>query len=167
VNIRYPEGLRPTRKSVLDDKVVKTFTGGVNYFPFCPENKDIGMLDNILKRFGEDIYSVNLRLFEEILENIISESDDWDPGDFKGVTQAIRNENPSAQGKLIVRRNRNIGKGTGTLLSPNDRILGDSIIDEVVLTMYKITGDKDKGWDGRQIWIPNIKLPGQDVYYCV
>ncbi|MGE4274175.1 MAG: Z1 domain-containing protein [Desulfitobacterium sp.] len=167
VNIHYPEKLRPTRKNVLDDGVVKTFTGGVNYFPFYPENKDIGTLDGILERFGEDTYSVNLRLFEEILENVISESDDWEPEDFKGFIQTIRTENPSAQGRLIVRRNRDIGKGTGTLLSPTDRALGDSIKDEAVLTMYKITGNKDKGWNGRQIWIPNIKLPGKEVYYCI
>lgn len=167
VNIHYPEKLRPTRKNVLDDGVVKTFTGGVNYFPFYPENKDISILDSILERFGEDTYSVNLRLFEEILDNIISESDDWEPEDFKGFIQTIRTENPSAQGRLIVRRNRDIGKGTGTLLSPTDRALGDSITDEAVLTMYKITGNKDKGWNGRQIWIPNIKLPGKEVYYCI
>lgn len=167
VNIHYPEKLRPTRKNVLDDGVVKTFTGGVNYFPFYPENKDINKLDSILERFGEDTYSVNLRLFEEILENVISESDDWEPEDFKGFIQTIRAENPSAQGRLIVRRNRDIGKGTGTLLSPTDRALGDSITDEAVLTMYKITGNEDKGWKGRQIWIPNIKLPGKEVYYCI
>ncbi len=167
VNIHYPKKLRPTRKNVLDDGVVKTFTGGVNYFPFYPENEDISKLDSIIERFGEDTYSVNLRLFEEILENIISGSDDWEPEDFKGFIQTIRTENPSAQGRLIVRRNRDIGKGTGTLLSPTDRALGDSITDEAVLTMYKITGNKDKGWNGRQIWIPNIKLPGKEVYYCI
>ncbi len=167
VNIHYSEKLRPTRKSVLDDGVVKTFTGGVNYFPSYPENKDISKLDSILERFGEDTYSVNLRLFEEILENIISESDDWKPEDFKSFVQTIRTENPSAQGKLIVRRNRDIGKYTGTLLSPTDRVLGDSITEEAVLILYKITGNKDKGWNGRQIWIPNIKLPGKDVYYCI
>lgn len=167
VNIHYPEKLRPTRKNVLDEGVVKTFTGGVNYFPFYPENKDISKLDSILERFGEDTYSVNLRLFEEILENITSESDDWEPEDFKGFIQTIRTENPSAQGRLIVRRNRDIGKGTGTLLSPTDRALGDSITDEAVLTMYKITGNKDKGWNGAQIWIPNVKLPGKEVYYCI
>ena len=72
---------------------------------------------------------------------------------------------PTAQGKLIVRRNRDIGKGTGTLLSPTDRRLGDEHPDDLVLTMYKITGNKDKGWDGTQIWIPNIKLPGDCAYY--
>lgn len=167
INIHYPQKLRPTRKNVLDDDVVKTFTGGVNYFPFYSDNRDISILDNILERFGDDVYSVNLRLFEEIFKNIVSESNDWEPDKFKGFIQTIRAENPSAQGRLIVRRNRDIGKGTGTLLSPTDRAIGDSIMDEAVLTMYKITGNKNKGWNGRQIWIPNIKLPGKEVYYCI
>ena len=64
---------------------------------------------------------------------------------------------------LIVRRNRDIAKGTGTMLSPNDRALGDTYKDTVVLTMYKVTGNK--GWEGQQIWMPNIKLPGDVTYY--
>lgn len=67
------------------------------------------------------------------------------------------------EGKLIVRRDRDIAKGTGTLLSPNDRKLGDQFSDSVVLTVYKVTGNK--GWNGQKIWIPNIKLPGTAVYY--
>lgn len=49
------------------------------------------------------------------------------------------------------------------MLSPNDRKLGDQFSDAVVLTVYKVTGNK--GWNGQQIWIPNIKLPGTAVYY--
>ena len=165
VNIHYPEKLRPTRKNVLDDDVVKTFTGGVDYFPFSPENKDIDILDKMLSKFGSDVYSVNLNVFVNILDNVVSESDDWKPGNFISVLQTILAENPSAQGKLIVRRDRDIGRETGTLLSPNDRAIGKAITDFPVLTMYKVTGSK--GWNGRKIWIPNIKLPGTDVYYCV
>ncbi len=60
---------------------------------------------------------------------------------------------------MIVRRNRNISKGTGTLLSPDDRALGDSIKKLPVLILYRVEGEKDKGWDGMPLWIPNIKLP--------
>ena len=79
VNIRYPQKLRPTRKNVLDNNVVLMFTGGVDYFPFSPNNKSIKAIDDLLSRFGEDTYSVNLNTFINILENIISESDDWKP----------------------------------------------------------------------------------------
>jgi len=165
VNIHYPEKLRPTRKNVLDNEVVITFIGGVDYFPFSPENKNIETIDELMSRFGEETYSVNLNIFVNVLENIISETDDWKPSNFISILQTILAEKPGAQGKLIVRRNRDIGKGTGTMLSPNDRSIGKAITDLPVLTMYKVTGDK--GWGGRKIWVPNIKLPGTDVYYCI
>lgn len=167
VNIHYPKKLRPTRKNVLDNKVVLTFSGGVDYFPFSPDNKSIESIDGLLSRFGEDTYSVNLNIFINVLENIISNTDDWKTENFISILQTMLSGNRGMQGKLIVRRERDIGKGTGTLLSPNDRTLGKTITDFPVLTMYKVTGNKEKGWDGRKIWIPNIKLPGTDVYYCI
>jgi len=165
VNIHYPKKLRPTRKNVLDNEVVLTFTGGVDYFPFAPDNKNIEMIDKLLNRFGDETYTVSLNLFINILENIVSETDDWKPDNFIGILQTMLAEKPGTQGKLIVRRDRDIGKGTGTMLSPNDRALGKAITDFPVLTMYKVTGEK--GWGERKIWIPNIKLPGTDVYYCI
>ena len=165
VKIYYPTGLRPTRRNVLDKKAVSIFSGGVNYFPFYPTNKNISTLDVLLKPFGEDVYSVNLKLIMRLLEETGSESGDWDVTAFIGFVKTFITESPSAQGRLIVRRERDISKGTGTLLSPNDRRLGDEINDEIVLTLYKIKGEK--GWDNQQLWIPNIKLPGDIVYYSV
>lgn len=163
LKIFYPTGLKPTRKNVLDKKAVGIYSGGVNYFPFYPVNKDIDALDEILSAFDKDIYSVSLKLFTRILDLLDSETEDWNAKVFKGFINSMLAENPSAQGKLIVRRNRDIAKGTGTLLSPNDRRLGDEYEDVVVFTIYKVTGNK--GWNGEKIWIPNIKLPGECVYY--
>lgn len=163
LKIFYPTGLKPTRKNVLDKKAVGVYSGGVNYFPFYPVNKDINALDEILSAFENDTYSVSLKLFTRILDLLDSETEDWNAKVFKGFINSMLVENPSAQGKLIVRRNRDIAKGTGTLLSPNDRKLGDGYEEEVVLTIYKVTGNK--GWNGEQLWIPNIKLPGECVYY--
>ena len=64
---------------------------------------------------------------------------------------------------MIVRLNGDIAKGTGTLLSPNDRKLGDDFQEELVFTLYKVSGRK--GWKGKELWIPNIKLPGNMIYY--
>ena len=94
-----------------------------------------------------------------------SEVDDWNAKVFIGFINTFLAADPATQGKLIVRRNRDIGKGTGTLLSPVDRKLGDEYTEEVVLTVYKITGNISKGWDGEELWIPNIKLPGDYAYY--
>lgn len=165
IKIIYPTKLRPTRKNVLDKKAVGIYSGGVNYFPFYPVNKDVSALDTLLQPFNDDLYSVSLKLIVKILEQLKSEVDDWNVKAFIGFVNSFLAINPAEQGKLIVRRNRDIGKGTGTLLSPNDRRIGDDYPDDLVLTMYKITGNKDKGWDGTQIWIPNMKLPGDCAYY--
>lgn len=165
IKIVYPTGLKPTRKNVIDKMAVSIYTGGVNYFPFYPVNKNIQVLDGILQPFSDNVYTVSLKLMIKILENMDSEVNDWDPRAFIGFLNTILSSNPIEQGKLIVRRNRDIGKGTGTLLSPTDRKLGDDFTEQVVLTMYKITGNADKGWNGEQLWIPNIKLPGDYAYY--
>ena len=66
---------------------------------------------------------------------------------------------------MIVRRNRDVAQGTGALLSPNDWRLGSEFPSNLVLTMYQVTGNK--GWSGRKLWIPNIKLPNDIIYYDV
>lgn len=162
VKITYPSGLRPTRKSVLDKNAVEIFTGGVNYFPLYPINDKIEDIDALLERFADGEYTVTLKMFLEILKHTVSERGDWNNRCFSEFIKTILADNPLAQGELIIRRGRNIGKGTGTLLSPNDRKLGDSYKDVAVLTMYKVVADK--GWID-EVWIPNIKLPGGNIYY--
>lgn len=165
IKIFYPQGLNPTRKNVIDRKAVTIYSGGVNYFPCCPLNKNLANLDKLLRPFESDVYSVNLKFMIKLLDNIDSELGDWKSDVFISFLNTLLASNPSEQGKLIVRRNRDIGKSTGTLLSETDRLLGNQYQDQTVLTMYKITGNQDKGWDGRQIWIPNLKLPGTCIYY--
>lgn len=166
IKVYYPVGLNPTRAAVLDNKRVFTLSGGTNYYPFDPDNSSIEDLDNLLAVFDEKepSYQVGLRLMKEIFNHITS-AEDFDVSSFVSVLDAILSEKPSAQGILIVRRNRDIAKGTGALLSPNDWSLGNSFTDCVVLTMYKVTGRK--GWAGKELWIPNIKLPNNMVYYDV
>ena len=166
VLINY-NSVSPTRSNVIDKNALIKLYGGVNYFPFTPINKSIPALDEILKPFTQDLpYSANLRKFIEILQQITAESGDWNSEDFVNILQSLISLDPAAQGKLIVRRERNIGKGTGTLLSATDRELGDSITDVPALTMYKITGEKE-GWNNEKLWIPNIKLPNNKVYYIM
>lgn len=165
VKMYYPKGLNPTRKNVIDKRAINLLSGGVNYFPFSPKNVSIEDLDRILASFGEECYSVNLNIIITILKMIISENDDFDISSFISCIESFIAENPGKQGILIVRRNRDITQGTGTLLSQNDRELGDKYSDTIVLTMYKVTGNK--GWLGQQLWIPNIKLPSDLVYYNI
>lgn len=166
IKIYYPEGLNPTRANVLDHQKVFVLSGGTNYYPFNPDNSSIDDLDKLLAPFDdrEPFYQINLRLMKEVLSHITS-ADDFLIPSFVSILNAILAEQPSAQGILIVRRNRDVAKGTGALLSPNDWSLGGSFSDCVVLTMYKVTGRK--GWGGRELWVPNIKLPNSVDYYDV
>ena len=166
IRIFYPQGLNPTRANVLDNKKVFTLSGGTNYYPFNPENDSIEELDRLLSPFdeGESFYQVNLRLMKEIFTHVTSD-EDFDIKSFVSVLDTILAEKPAAQGILIVRRGRDVAKGTVALLSPNDWNLGASFTDKVVLTMYKVTGRK--GWNERELWVPNIKLPSNIVYYNV
>lgn len=166
VKIYYPEGLNPTRKNVLDNNHVEIITGETNYYPFNPDNDSIDEISKLLHVFSENepYYQVSLRLVKEILSHIIP-SPDFKLSAFCSVLDTIMSEHPTGQAILIVRRERNVSQGTGALLSPNDWQLGKSFSKNVVLTMYQVTGEK--GWNGKNLWIPNIKLPSNTVYYDV
>lgn len=166
VKIYYPNGLNPTRKNVLDSEHVEILSGGTNYYPFRPDNDSVKGITEILKPFSdtEPYYQVSLRLLKEILSHIIP-SPDFKLTAFQSVIDTILSDQPTGQGILLVRRNRNVAQGTGALLSPNDWQLGGSFTDKVVLTMYQVTGTK--GWGSKQLWIPNIKLPNNSMYYDV
>ncbi len=166
VKIRYSPGLQPTRKNVLDADRIETISGGTNYFPSQPDNVSIEDISKILHSFSEKelFYQVSLRLIQKILSYIIP-SPDFRLEVFQSILESLLADNPMAQGILIVRRARDIAQGTGAMLSPNDWKLGARFTEQTVLTMYQVTGSK--GWGGKQLWIPNIKLPSNTVYYDV
>lgn len=166
VKLYYPNGLNPTRKNVLDNDHVDILSGGTNYYPFYPDNDTIEDISKLLEPFSEveNYYQVSLKMIKEILAHIIP-SPDFKLDAFQAVLDTILAEQPAGQGILIVRRNRNIAQGTGALLSPNDWALGNSFTNKIVLTMYQVTGTK--GWRGKQLWVPNIKLPDNTIYYDV
>lgn len=166
IKMYYPKGLRPTRKNVVDNSRLCVIAGGVSYFPSYPINDSIEELDRMLGAFEEnDGYLVSLKLIYQLLQMIDSERGDWRKKGYISFLNSYMSEDLSRQGVLIVRRDRDITKGTGTLLSPTDRALISNIQDKVSLTMYKVTGTK--GWDNQKLWIPNIKFPDGLVFYQV
>ncbi|MBD5637569.1 restriction endonuclease [Clostridium botulinum] len=166
IKIYYPKGLNPTRKNVLDNNHVKILSGGTNYYPYNPDNASIEDISKLLEPFLDDelYYQVNLRFIKEVLSHIVPSSD-FKLSAIQSVIDILLSDKPTGQGILIVRRGRNITQGTGALLSPNDWQLGGTFLDKVVLTMYQVTGTK--GWGGQPLWIPNIKLPHDTMYYDV
>lgn len=166
IKIYYPEGLSPTRRNVLDNDHVEFISGGTNYYPNYPDNDSIEGISKIMEPFSNDepYYQVSLRLIKELLSHVIP-SPDFKLKAFCSVIDTMLSESPAGQGILIARRNRDVAQGTGALLSPNDWNLGSSFSSKVVLTMYQVTGNK--GWGGKPLWVPNIKLPDGIIYYDV
>lgn len=161
VSLLYPPGVRPTRLNVIDKNALNLIVGGVNYFPGLPKRKHTKQIDEMLQEYGnEGTHEITLNHLINLLEKFESElRSDWSNKGFINCIKALKASKSENKAMLIVKRNRSISKGTGTLLSPDDRSLGESIRNYPVLTLYRLEGEIDKGWDGNPIWVPNIKLP--------
>lgn len=165
INLLHFKGTKPTRNSVVDQTALSIIAGGVNYFPSYPVAKNLGYIDQAVKGYkSEEFEIVNIDLGINLLNKLASEKkEDWDQYAFLNAFKTIKATNSSAKIVLIIRKGRNISKGTGTLLSPNDRKLGLSFNDIPVLTLYRIEGGKD--WKKLPIWVPNIKFPREMNFY--
>lgn len=167
IELIYAKGINPTRKNVLDKDFLNVIVGGVNMFPRFPKGNNTTEIDTILAPYkGKNIVDVDFQTILSILSHVGSEvSADFDSEVFSDCIIALAKKRPKIKFKLIVRYDRDISKGTGTLLSPNDRALDDQYKEEVVLTLYRVIGQKEKGWDGNPLWIPNIKFPSDSCFY--
>jgi len=163
--------LRPTRKSVVDQEKYDYIVGGVNYFPPTPDQDNAQSMDRILESYDDakKMHDITIDEAISILKNLKSDQTvRWSIPAFINALDATkaRRDAPDIV-KLIVRRDRNISKGTGTLLSPDDRSLGNDIKNDPVITLYRLNGQTDRSWRGNPFWIPNIKMPEGKVYHRV
>ncbi len=172
VKIVLGKGINPTRKAVVDRNSYGYLVGGVNSFPHDPIEQPPLALDDLLeKRVGstDGVYEVGVDTLIEVLSAIAcDETDTWAASDYIVALKSICQDEASKEpARLIVRRDRNIGRGTGTLLSPSDQQLGKEFHYLPVLTLYRVTGSASKGWSGNPFWIPNVKLPSGKVIHLV
>ncbi len=166
IQIILPENILPTRKNVIANKFLNILTGGVNYFPNYPFENNASNIDPILINYFDGLHDIEVELLFKIFDNLgVYIHDDWDKNKFINSVYAFQQRRPNVKVKLLLARNRNISKGTGTLLSPNDRKVGDSFESEIVLTLYRVNGKLENGWNGDPFWIPNIKFPNEFVIY--
>jgi hypothetical protein len=163
--------IKPTRKSVIDIRKYDYIIGGVNYFPPSPDQDNGNSLDGLLNKYDDShpIHDIKISEMIEILNGIKDDiANDWSIESFKNALLAVKSQKGTPDlAKLIIRRNRNITRGTGTLLSPDDRKLGDGFSNLPVLTLYRLNGLKENKWNGYPFWIPNIKLPSGKVFHRV
>ncbi len=160
-----PRGIQPTRKAVVEDLADDCIVGGVNHFPVNPYQGNWQKLEEGLQPFSETtpFHAIDANLAASLLWNSGNDELGGIPSTIFG--QAIESINSGGRAILIVRRDRSISANTGTLLSPDDRLLGSQFKNDVVVTFYELIGEVSKGWDGTRFWIPNVRLPGNKVVY--
>lgn len=170
-------GVSPTRSTVLDKRFVGKLTGGVNYFASNPVNKDFVALDKKLNKLVQtkgDDFEVDLRAMRSILDDFKTSPEDLDIPTFQLALDQIGMESPTLTARIIVRTNRQVSHGTGTLLAPNDQRLARSEDSKPLLILYRIENVNSAAvregrsqWSNDPIWVPNVRLPDRKVYYRI
>lgn len=160
-----PRGMQPTRAAVVQDLASDCIVGGANHFPINPSQVNASKLDDLLKNFAEteSHYIVDAKEAANYLA--ATETEELGGIERSIFEEAIKNINLDGKVILAVRRDRAISANTGTLLSPDDRRLSSRYEKDAVLILYRLTGEKAKGWEGEPFWVPNVKLPGHRVIY--
>ena len=136
-------------------------------FPIQPIENNTTQLDPLLLNYSNEESAI---VDKDFAINLLrycgsNNSEDFPNDKFISSIEALANKRPSIKCRIIIRANRNLSKGTGTLLSENDRILGSHYNDEIVLTVYRVNGNIEQGWNGSPLWIPNIKFPSNCCFY--
>ena len=167
IQLILPEGLSPTRKCVIDRGLLSLVQGGVNFFPFEPDESNASAMDALLSNVdSREPITVSANFMLEVFGALgMYADDDWNKARFVQCLEATSKTPSEISCKLIVRRNRDISKATGSLLSETDRQLVNELSNDVVLVLYRLNGSVSCGWQGHSFWIPNIKFPDRFVYY--
>ena len=165
VQVITPQGIAPTRNAVVEDLADDCIVGGAHHFPVSPNQNNSTNLDSLLERFSPEVsfYLIDSEEASSLLTETMNEELGGIPS--RIFVDSIKHINNDGKVVLIVRRNRQISANTGTLLSPDDRKLANGLKDDAVLTLYQLTGEKDRGWSGTPFWIPDVKLPSHRVVY--
>ncbi|WP_257202420.1 Z1 domain-containing protein [Corynebacterium cystitidis] len=168
INVQLDDSIKPTRSSVLNREFIRPIVGGVNYFAENPVVPNMDQLDELLRGFeaaGENFIWVSSQTLVSILSHFETDPDDFPIENYTSALLTLLKKNPGHQSSLVIRTGRKVSQATGSLLSPKDRALSDSINATAVLVLYRIEGNL--GWASNPIWVPNIKLPEGNVYYRI
>jgi hypothetical protein len=160
-HLLYANGIRPTRKAVIDSQRLAQIVGGVNYFAAFPLNTTLAELDSLLLSYdGKGFTDCPISFIVDILSHIGSENqeNDWNSHEYINALNMVAEKENLKTAKLLVSARRKITKGKGTMLSEKDRLDIDKYTSDIALIMYRMVDDPELGWGG-SIWMPNIKLP--------
>ena len=155
-----PPNIAPTRKNVIDKSTYITLSGGVNYFISSSSPKNTTLIDSYLSKCTSGI-TYDISWLVTLLD--IFESDDPLLEKFKYASNLLIGSS-FASVKVFIRLDRNISKGTGTMLSPDDRILSRDHPQFTKVFLYRLVGKTSHGWAGKPMWLVNIKFPDDCIF---
>lgn len=167
VTILEPEGVKLTRKNVLDQEALIPIIGDSNSYFEAVTHKNTAILDTALGMHDKE-EEISIEKAVEVL-GMIEPDEDSEGEDLDLYIRCLKTLKSAGEKScyLIVRTDRDIAKGTGSLLSPNDRAKGAAVTDKTVVTLYRVNGQIEKGWSGSPLWIPNLKFPKGCCFYSV
>lgn len=155
-----PEKVSPTRKNVVDKSTYVTLSGGVNYFIESSDPEFTESIDDFLEKTNNES-DQNINWLIELLEKFVSKDPMLDQ--FKYVSKLLVNSE-LVNVKVYIRRSRDISRGTGTMLSVDDRLLSKKYGKSTVAFLYKLNGKVENGWGGKQLWLLNLCFPNNCVF---
>ncbi|EMU0390578.1 DEAD/DEAH box helicase [Neisseria gonorrhoeae] len=171
IQVIYPKNINPTRKNVLKFDSINQIVGGVNYFPLHPNEDNLSEINKILPsilkdEIQSDLYQIDIEDLFLVLDKLGRYvPDDWNKEKFIAGVEALKAQRPSFKTYVLIKTGRKLSRATGTMLSEDDRKLGETYPNDLFLTLYQVVGNKDKGWQGKDFWLPNIKLPHNGLVY--
>ncbi|ENX3816746.1 Z1 domain-containing protein [Neisseria gonorrhoeae] len=171
IQVIYPKNINPTRKNVLKFDSINQIVGGVNYFPLHPNEDNLSEINKILPsilkdEIQSDLYQIDIEDLFLVLDKLGRYvTDDWNKEKFIAGVEALKAQRPSFKTYVLIKTGRKLSRATGTMLSEDDRKLGEKYPNDLFLTLYQVVGNKDKGWQGKDFWLPNIKLPHNGLVY--
>jgi hypothetical protein len=173
IQLIYAKEIPPTRRNVIDSDTRVEITGGVNYAAFYPVNDSLTELDALLLPYSQcgtthSFKEADIDVIVNVLLLIGSENIDgaWNPQkDFVSAVRNIADKQNLKKANIFVSIGREISRGKGTMLSEQDRKEIDKYTDSIALIVYRLTGERERGWSGSPLWMPNIKLPEGFVFY--
>ncbi|HFA7809854.1 TPA: DEAD/DEAH box helicase [Neisseria gonorrhoeae] len=171
IQVIYPKNINPTRKNILKFDSINQIVGGVNYFPLHPNEDNLSEINKILPsilkdEIQSDLYQIDIEDLFLVLDKLGRYvPDDWNKEKFIAGVEALKAQRPSFKTYVLIKTGRKLSRATGTMLSEDDRKLGEKYPNDLFLTLYQVVGNKDKGWQGKDFWLPNIKLPHNGLVY--
>lgn len=131
IQVIYPKNINPTRKNVLKFDSINQIVGGVNYFPLHPNEDNLSEINKILPsilkdEIQSDLYQIDIEDLFLVLDKLGRYvPDDWNKEKFIAGVEALKAQRPSFKTYVLIKTGRKLSRATGTMLSEDDRKLGE------------------------------------------